>query len=281
MARKSNLTFRSAVLAARLRELRSETGLTSVVVAKQLGWEQSKISRIETATSAADPQDVTKLLDLYGVDTATRASLLQLARDAVSMGGWWLPYGDLQFRAYIEMEDAAVEVEDFETELVPGLLQTPAYARLTLGAILPSISDDERETLVRIRMARKPLLDRPTKPYLRAVIDEAAIRRGSAYPEIMAPQIRALLDTPDNVSVQVLPFTAGFHAGSEGAFTVLRLPDDLPDKAYVETSGGELYVESINGVRRCSLMFEEVAKAALSPIESADWLRNFAKELGS
>lgn len=281
MARTKGATFRSAVVAGRLRNLRGATGLTLRQAATQMGWDQSKLGRIENAKTAADPQDVGRLLDLYGADTPTRTSLLQLARDAVTKHGWWLSYGDPYIGGYVDMEDAASGIDDFQTQFVPGLLQTPEYAWSSLAIMWPDAPKDEIERMVQIRMVRKPLLTRVDRPQLRAVVDEAVFRRCAAHPEMMAAQVRALLDAPASVTLQVLPFVAGFHAGMDSAFTVLRFDGDLPDKAYIDTVGGEIYVESIKDVAHCSLVFERVRNAALTPEDSAAWLAAFAKELES
>lgn len=279
MAESSDPNFRSAVLAAELRKLRDDAKLTSMTVAAQLDWNQTKISRIENAKMIVDPEDVRRLLELYGTDTATRAALLELARDAKNKHGWWASYGDPYAGRYVEMEDAATQINDFETAAVPGLLQTSAYAHLMITAHFPDAGEREIETHVRARMARKPLLDRGDAPGLHTIIDEAAFQRGAGHTDVMAPQVQALMETPENVTVQVLPFSAGFHRALSGAFVVLHFPGRLPDKAYVETSGGDLYVENAKDVRRCTVAFEHTSTAALSPDESTAWMAAFLKEL--
>lgn len=271
-------TWRAKRLAGELRRIRENSGLTQQDVAEQLGWHLSKISNIERAKVTVTPEDVGRTLDVYGVSSSVRAPLVQLAKDA-GKHGWWTAYGDVFTGSYIDMEDSACEIWDWETQAIPGLLQTSTYARVILRAAQPDASREDIEQRIRGRMARKPLLEREDDaPSLTAVIDEAVFRRGVPDTGVMAEQIQQLLKTPPNVTVRVLPFSASLHMALDGAFVVLKFPGTLPDKAYIETTGGDLYVESAEGVKRCSLVFENVRDAALTPAESATWLTRMAEE---
>lgn len=281
MARTLKPTWRSLRLAQDLRRLRERTELSCEAVGDQLGWTKSKVSRIETSKVYVSVQDCEQLLDLYGVDASTKASLLQLARDARKRG-WWTAYRDVFSGTFMDMEDVAEEIDSWENQVVPGLLQTPEYARRIIRVGLPEATEDEIERRLRARMARKPLLQRTNPPKLHAVLDEAVFRRVACDSEVLVGQLHALLETPPNVTVQVLPFSAGWSLGMEGAFVVLKFGDDIGQpKAYIDTPGGHLYVENVEDVRRCTLTFEAVAEAALSPEASARWLRDFAKEHGT
>lgn len=278
MARTQQPTWRSLHLAQRLRHIRQEAELTTVEVAEQLGWDNSRVSRIENAKVYVAPPDVEQLLDLYGVDAKTRATLLQIAKDAKKRG-WWTFYGDAFTSSYVDMEDVALEIDNWETQFVPGLLQTAEYARQLLQLGDPAADEETIERRVRARMTRQTLLHRKRPPELHAVIDEAAFRRIQVDREVFEGQVRALLDPPSNVVIQVLPFAAGWSRGMEGSFVIVHLPKELgPPKAYCETPGGHLYVESAEDVRRCTLNFTAVSKAALSPEETAKWLGRLLKE---
>ena len=281
MARTKSPTWREKRLAGELRRIREGSRLTQQDVAEQLGWHLSKISNIERGRVSASPDDVARILDVYGVSSAVSAPLVQLAKDA-SKRGWWAAYGDVFTGSYIDMEDSASEIWEWGPQLVPGLLQTSAYAREVIRAGRPDASREEVEQRVRGRMARKPLLEREdSAPQLTAVIDEAVFQRATGDLRVMADQIRQLLNSPQNVTVRVLPFAARIHMALEGPLIVLRFPGNLPPKAYIETSGGDLYVESAEGVRRCSVVFQNVRDAALSPEESATWLARMAEEYGN
>lgn len=275
---ENGLTFRGKRLIGELRRLREAAGLSQDQVGRQLGWHFTRVSRIERGVSAVSPADTARLLDLFGVSAAVRDPLVQLARDA-AVTGWWAAYGDVFTGSYIDMEDAATTIQDWELSGVPGLLQTSAYARAFIRTGTPDAPEQEIEQRVRARMARKPLLERDDPPAMQAVLDEAIFRRVPVDREVMGGQIRALLDVPSNVTVQVLPFAAGLHAGVGGSIVVLRFPELLsPPKAYAEGPGGDTYVESIQGVKRCIFVFEAAQRAALSPEDSTAWLAKLAEE---
>lgn len=278
MARTQKPTWRSVRLGQDLRRLREKAKLGSLEVAEQLGWDRSKVSRIETAKVYVTPADCEAMLDLYGVNTPTKTSLLKLAEEA-SKRGWWTAYGDVFGGSYVDMEDLAIEIDDWETYVVPGVLQTPEYARKLLRGGLPEAPEEEIERRLRARMARKPLLHREKPPKVHVVLDESVFRRMQSDHDIFAGQVRALLDAPANVIVQVLPYTARWTAGTEGPCVVLKFDKQLsPPKAYVDSAGGDVYIESVEGVQRCTFVFDAVSKAAMPPEETAKWLGRLLKE---
>lgn len=277
MAKTLKPTWRSVRLGQDLRRLREKAKLQSLDVAEQLGWDRSKVSRIENAKVYVTPADVEAMLDLYGANTPTKSSLLSLAKDA-GKRGWWTAYGDVFGGSYVDMEDLAIEIDDWENYVVPGILQTAEYARELLRGGLPGAPDEEIERRLRARMARKPLLHREKPPKLHVVLDESVFRRMQSDRAILAGQVRALLDAPPNVIVQVLPFTAPWTAGTEGSCVVLKFDKHLsPPKAYVDSAGGDVYIESVEGVQRCTFVFDAVSKAAMSPEETAKWLGRLVK----
>lgn len=269
-------TVRLRRLARELRKLREERGLTPEAAAAQLGWSRSKVSRIETGRTMASPKDVAAVCDLYGVGSDVRAGLIQLAKD-VRQRGWWTAYADVFTGSYIGLEDEASLICQWETQLVPGLLQTEDYARTVITTLRP---DDDVQRRVMARMARRTLLSRPNAPELCAVVDEAVLRRPIGGSKVMYEQLEALLiaSRRPNVSVHVLPYEAGAHAGLEGAFTLLSFAEEIdPDVVYVEGTAGDIYVESAEQVERCKLAFERIRKSALSSDDSLQMI-NETKE---
>lgn len=117
-------------------------------------------------------------------------------------------------------------------------------------------------------MARKPLLERPDAPRFVAIIDEGAFLRAFAD-DVAATleQVRYILDRPANVAVRLVPVSGGLHAGLDGSFTILRF-EDLADRAYVESRGGDLYVEDVEGVRAFHEVYDLLGQQALSPADS-------------
>ncbi|HEY3684771.1 MAG TPA: helix-turn-helix transcriptional regulator [Streptosporangiaceae bacterium] len=272
-------------LARELGAARRKAKLAQADVTARLGWNSSKISRLENGRSYPTIAEVTALLELYGTSTATRAALIELARQ-VKKRGWWASYGDIFTGSYMDAEDAAVEIREWENQLVPGLLQTPAYARTVFNAIWPDEDEDAIDQRVRARMARKALLDRENAPHLHAILDEAVFRRAAAHSDVMAGQVRALTDHHANVTLQVLPFDRGLHGGIEGAFVIMSFPESEdddgqwtdPDIAYIAGAAGEQYVESAEEVNRCNLTFSRIADAALTPKRTSTWLARHLKE---
>lgn len=278
MARSRKLTFRGSRLAGELRRWRENAGLSQEQVGQHLATHFTSISRIERGLAEVQPATVTRMLDLYGVPSPTRESLVQLAKEA-SIVGWWTAYGDVFTGSYVDMEDSATLIRDWEIWVVPGLLQTSAYARALIRAGLPDAPDHEVEQRLRARMARKPLLERDNAPQMHAVLDEAVFRRAPTNRDVMRGQIRALVETPPHVTIQVLPFEAGWHGGMAGPIVILDFPEELsPPKAYSEGPGGDAYIESMLGVKRCKLVFEAAQQAALSPEDTRAWLTRLAEE---
>ncbi|MEU4832387.1 DUF5753 domain-containing protein [Streptosporangium sp. NPDC023615] len=172
-------------------------------------------------------------------------------------------------------------IHQWEVQLVPGLLQTEDYARVVIGAGRPGPYDGEDvHRRVRARMARRTLLNRPDAPELYAVIDEGVIRRPIGNSALMRDQLEALLTAArrSNVTIRVLPYSAGAHAGLEGAFTVLSFTEEIdPAVAYVEGTAGDVYIESSDQVDRYKMAFARICDAALSP-EASMGLITEAKE---
>src|SRR5262249_16057005 len=195
------------------------------------GWRirssESKISRMELGRVSFKERDIVDLLTLYGVnDQDERERLLALTRSA-NTPGWWHRYGDLLpnwFQSYLGLEASATMIRTYEVQFVPGLLQTAAYARaviLLAHAGAPAADIDRR---VNLRMARQEILDRPERPQLWVVMDEAVLRRPVGGTEVMCQQLEALAEATKrpNVRLQIIPFHVGGHAAFGGAFTILR-----------------------------------------------------------
>ncbi|MEU6711233.1 helix-turn-helix transcriptional regulator [Nonomuraea sp. NPDC046802] len=278
MSSNHSPTVRLRRLARELRKLREDSGLMPEAAAAQLGWSRSKVSRIETGRTMASRSDVAAVCDLYGVDSSHRAGLIQLAGE-VRQRGWWTAYADVFTGSYIGLEDEAASIRQWEVQLIPGLLQTEDYARTVISQHRP---DEEVQRRVMARVARRTLLSRPNAPQLSAVMDEAAIRRPIGGNQIMHEQLEQLLIAArrPNVSIKVLPFGAGEHAGLEGAFTILAFAEEIdPDVAYMEGTAGDIYVESSDQVDRCKLIFERISDAALSPEDSLGLISKVKDEL--
>jgi len=276
-------TVRGRKVASELRRLREQTGLSAEQAAAQLGagWSRYKVIRIETAKTKPTLTGITAMLDLYGVDSGTRAALIELAKNAWRRG-WWTDYSDVFRGAYVSLEDDASHIDEWSPQVIPGLLQTDEYAREVIRMGWPG---DEAgvNRRVQARMTRKALLGRqePRAPQLNVVLDEGVLRRPIGGRDVMRGQMNALIDAArrPNVDVRVLPFGAGTHAGLDGPFIVLGFPEEIaPDVVYVGTKIGEGWAESTEVVRRIRVDFDALQTAALSPEESVEFVVAMTKE---
>ena len=278
-------TVRRRQLMAELRRLREATRLTQEEVASQLDWHPTKVMRIETGRTAPHPNDVRVMLGLYGVaDSGVLAGLLKLAKDA-RQRGWWYSYKDVllsRFELFLGLESEADSIRDFELSMIPGLLQTDDYARELIRGLM-AFDAAEIERRVELRMARQQILDREDAPHLWAIVDEAAVHRVVGGKAIMKAQLLHLANSAEHgrTTIQVLPFSAGPHPGQTGPFIILGFAEPTePEVVYMETVGGNLYVDKSEEVRLFSTVFDQLRAVALSPSQSAAMLQALAGELG-
>jgi transcriptional regulator with XRE-family HTH domain len=281
---QSGPTVLRIALGAQLRKLREAKGLTTVQAAGVIRATHSKISRIERGRSTARQRDVADLLTLYGVtDEAERERLLALTREA-SVPGWWQQYNDILprwFELYIGLEKAASVIRSYEVQFVHGLLQTEDYARAVVLISNANAKAAEVERKVSLRLQRQRLLTEPGAPDVWAVLDEAALRRSPGDPAMMRAQLRHLLELTDlpNVTLQIVPFTAGPHAAAGGPFTILRFPEpDLPDVVYLEQLHSALYLEQPDDVMAYLAIIDQLCVQAATGSASRDMLRALLKQ---
>jgi transcriptional regulator with XRE-family HTH domain len=274
MAARSSPTVRRRRLGTELRRLRMEAGLTIDQVADRLECSESKVSRLETGRVTALPRDVRDMLALYGVSEEHREELLQVAREARKKG-WWHAYSDVPRSAYVGFESAADRISSYETTLVPGLLQTTAYARAVIRALNPGVHPEEIEQTVELRRFRQALLTRDEPPMIHWVLDEAVLRRPVGGRDLMREQLRSLIVAAElpTVTICVLPFEAGEHVGMYGPFTILGFRDAAESEmVYLEHATRESYLEAEQEVRQYRLAFDQLCEVALTPAESVDFL---------
>jgi transcriptional regulator with XRE-family HTH domain len=274
---------RRRMLAANLRRLRIATGMTIHQVAAAIEVSTSKLSRIETGTVGASPRDVRDLLELYGIGGEQRDQLLRAAREAREKG-WWHAYSDVlpSNSLYVGMEAAAARIRTYEALLVPGLLQTAAYARAAIRVLHPTLRPFEVDRWVELRQVRQALLARDNPPVVSAIVDEAVLRRPVGGRSVMREQLRRLVDdgARDAVTLRVLPFEAGEHAAMYGPFTILGFQDpDQPDVVYLENLARELCLERAEELLRYSEAFNRLQALALDPDTSTAFLVRRCEQL--
>jgi hypothetical protein len=259
------------LLGGQLRALREASGLTREAAGYEIRASESKISRMELGRVRFKERDVADLLTKYGVtDEQSRAALLDLARKANSPG-WWHQYSDVLpawFQSYLGLEAAASQIRAYEVQFVPGLLQTPDYARAVIRLGHPDASTEELDRRVHLRMTRQELLTRPGGPLLWTVVDEAALRRPIGGTAVLRGQLAALMEATKqpSVRIQIVPFETGGHAGAGGAFSLLRFPDPaLPDIVYTEHLTSAVYIDRRDDVETYTFAMERLCVEAEPP----------------
>jgi len=273
-------TIRRRRLGAELRRRREAARVTIEAVAERLECSASKISRIETGHTTATPRDVRDMLEIYGVVGAEADELVQISREA-RQKGWWHPYSTVLTGAYVGLEAAAASVRAYEQQVVPGLLQNEEYAKAMIRAARPDITADEVERRVRVRLGRQSLLTQDDPIDVWVVLDEAVVSRPVGGDAVMRAQLQRLVVAAElpNVTVQVLPFEAGAHAGMDGTFAILGFPEPSdPDVVYAENATGGLFLEKSDELRKYIFIFDHIRAAALRPEESVALLAKLAEE---
>jgi transcriptional regulator with XRE-family HTH domain len=274
-------TVRERRLARALRQLRDDAGLTIEEVGEKLELSASTISRMETAQVGIRARDLRDLLDTYGVTGTQRDQLLQIARERRQQQ-WWQEYKDLPNIAVAGLEADASTIWQYSTQLVPGLLQTEAYARVVLEAIRLDAKPVDIERRLELRIHRQERLTSENAPEYWVVLDEGVVRRQVGGPTVMAEQLGQLIEAArlSNVTLQVLPFTSGAHAGMDGEFTILHYRESSdPDVVYIENTGNDLYLESSEVTRRYNKIFDHLRAAAQNPGESIRTLGDIQSQL--
>jgi transcriptional regulator with XRE-family HTH domain len=274
-----------------LEELRENAGLNRKDAAKALERSAPTIWRIETGRIAVRSIEAEAMCRLYGASPQMTEVLSGLAKETRARG-WWQAYGDAVpdwFDVYVGLEAAATRMSKFESELVPGLFQTEDYARTIIRADHPEEDDTEITRRVELRMARQAILRRPVNPpALEVALRESVLRCPVGGTEIMAAQLDKLADAArlPNVSMRVVPFSAGFHLGMlTGGFTLLRFPlngtgmQTEPDTVYSDSFTGAIYLDKPGELARYSRAFAEIWQTSLDEDSSRDFISTAAEAL--
>jgi transcriptional regulator with XRE-family HTH domain len=272
------------LLGTQLRRLREAAGIPAEKAGYEIRASRSKISRMETGRVGFKIRDVEDLLTLYDVtDQDKRSKVLALVRQS-SVPDWWTRYSDILpdwFETYVGLESAAATIRCFEIQFVPGLFQTEEYARAVTRLGHQAAPAAEIERRVGLRCKRQDLLTRPGPPLVWAIIDEAVLRRPVGGPMVMRAQLRHLIEAsrPSHVTIQVVPFAQGGHAGAGGSFSVLRFDEQyLPDIVYVEQLTSALYLEQRSDVEHYLEVVDQLCGRALTPAATRDFIEQIISE---
>jgi hypothetical protein len=280
-------TAQRIILGTHLRRLREEAGITRTEAAWEIRGSESKISRLELGRVGFKVRDVDDLLTFYKLeDPDERDRLLTMARQA-NDPGWWQRYDDLTpiwFHDYLGLEMAADLIRTFELQFVPGLLQTPEYARaiIQLGRQDVALPRAEVDRLVSLRMSRQEVLTRQRPARLWAIIDESVLQRPIGSPAILRAQLEYLIEASrrHNVTLQIIPFDKGGYTATGGAFTLLRFNDaDLPDIVYIEHLTSAVYLDKREELDTYVVTMDAVSITASQPRETESILRRAIERL--
>ena len=266
-------------LARVLRELRKASGLGQEAVRKAIDASAGKISRLENGEfSKVNLNDVRALLAFYKVPEEQQEELLDLAR-ASRGSGWWERYGSVLDSGYAGFEEEASAISTYQPLVVPGLLQTPAYAEAIIRG--DQITDaQEIEHRLAFRMRRQQILKRPHPPHLSLIIDQAALSRPFGSADDRRQQLQWLIDAGQapNIDVRVIPFSAGTHPGLATGFTILDYTDD-PSIVYIEMAGNALYLEEADEIASHRLRWQHLRAVALDPGGTAHMLAQLMNDV--
>ncbi|MFD8964226.1 helix-turn-helix domain-containing protein [Streptomyces sp. NPDC059568] len=276
-------------LGSELRQIRLEAGLTSTQVVKKLLWSPSKLTRLETGDNATvEPADIMALCQIYAVDDETAELLKGYAAVTKTKREWWQstafrPILGPGAKAFLGLESSASALHSYNSEYVPGLLQTPEYVRVLHRHASGGRSDEDIERMVEMRMMRQNVLRRVPPLKFATVINEAVIRRHVGGHSVMRAQLAHIIEaasTP-NVKVQVIPFTAGVYRAMNGSFTTLRFRDDstLKPIVYLEHLADHWVMRREADVELYEDAFNELQTLAPGPQESLDLIRKAMEEL--
>ncbi|HEV7650506.1 MAG TPA: helix-turn-helix transcriptional regulator [Actinophytocola sp.] len=256
-------------------------GLNQSDLAERLAWSPSKVSRMISGKRCVSPEDVSAVLALGGVVGPKRQELLELARRA-SERGWWQDFGDrlpVELPTLDDHEASALAVTCFETTVVPGLLQSPGYAKALLEAT-PAVPEVEVVDRVVARGRRGRIFDRRSPARFRFFIDEAAISRTGPGREIMYEQVRHLLRMAARpcIEIRVVPDAVGFHAGRH-PFQLMEFTENNP-VLHLENLTSVLFLERKDTIDSYRRDIAALGKIALDVHRSRSWLATVATRLG-
>jgi hypothetical protein len=254
-------------------------GLTHREVAEHLDCSQGKVSQIELGRVPVRTSDVRLMLALYCSDETTASTMLTLAKDS-KQNGWWGKYTGVLapgFDTLLSLEADARSVATFDIDLVPGPLQTTDYARAVLAA--RGVGAPETEALLAVLAHRQRRLAGQDALGIRAVVDEAALRRVVGGADVMRAQLRHLVAASyrASITVQVLPFSVGAHPLLGEGVVLFEFADPAdPRAAFVQGMSGYRAVDKAEDVARCVDALDMLRSVALAPKESAQCIAEIA-----
>lgn len=282
MAREAGPTVRRWQLGKELRDHREAAGVSAKVAAAEIEVQPPALSKIEGGKQAIKPMYVKLLAPLYGVPDEKRDYLLSLAEQA-NQPGYWVTFSKFVpdwFRLFLGYEHDASTLQAYESELVPGLLQTPDYMRAVLLAGNPTATEEWLDKQIQLRLTRQKILTEGDPPSFHAVLNEAVLLRMVGGKQVMAEQLRHLATLGDVVTLQVLPFSAGAHPAMTAPFLLLGFEaEPRMNTVYLENGRGSLYLDKKIDLDSYAAKFQQLTELALSPEDSLSHLVSLTRNL--
>ncbi|MFF2958331.1 helix-turn-helix domain-containing protein [Streptomyces sp. NPDC057963] len=274
-------------LGSELLRLRDASGKTQQQAAQVISATNSKIVKMEQGWVPMRDPDIRALCEFYGLEDAQIVSRLlevaRLDRERRKAKGWWNQYPELRSLVeYVALEDIATGVRTWQGAFVPGLLQTPDYARALAVGNADWDDPDEIERFVEAKIARQARLADGSPLALWAIVGEGALRQLVGGREVMRAQLERLAEAADkpNVTVQVVPFLAGSHPGMTSAFSIVSFAEPgAMDVVYMDTTSSTLWLESESDAARHNVTFGRIARCGLAPRDSIALIGRIRKEL--
>jgi transcriptional regulator with XRE-family HTH domain len=266
-------------LRTELRRARNNAGLTQEHVAEAMDWSPSKLIRIENGTNSISTNDLKALVKHYEITNEKRiAELLSLSK-ASRERSWWSAHPGIAkpLAELIEYESAAHVSRHYQDLVIPGLLQTTDYMRASTRQLAPDLPSDRIDAVVEVRVKRQEeLFKRAEAPRLYFVLDEPVIRRVVGGTDVMRRQLQQLIEASDmpNVTVEVVPFTAGLVPGLQTAFVIHEFLDDADEELlYLESPHGDMLIrDKQDEILSYREDFERLREASLGPRGTIDFL---------
>lgn len=275
---RMNVRAKARGLGAELTDLREGAKLTLRQVADRLGWSAPTLCRIENGKRDSTSEEIAALLVVYGVTGAKNDRLIELAR-TIDQSGWCehSPPNEVpgQLRALVEFESTATRLTDVAIMLVPGLLQTPEYARVVMKS--GGVPSDTAEKRIAVRLTRQTVLKSASGPTLHAILDEAMLGRPLGGPKVMADQIRHLIaaSAHPNIGIQVLRRTE--HPALTGSFYALEFEPPAQPFVYLEHYRSSSFVDDDETVKAYKSASAELAAMALDERASREFLAGLVR----
>ncbi|GAA1976129.1 helix-turn-helix transcriptional regulator [Amycolatopsis minnesotensis] len=282
MSRRAGPSVKSRRLAILLRRLRAASGLSAAEVSRQTEMSASKVNRMENAEIGFYLDDLEKILDFYRVSARRRVEIMDIARHAEQRG--WLrmtaPNMPADWQTWVDFEDEASGIQDYAPLMIPGLLQTPEYAKAIIQATGNGLSPDEVDARVASRMARQGVLSRSEPLRLRVILNESILEQPFASPGAQARQLRRLADSAgqDHVTIQVVPREAGLHPGFVGGFTILEY-DDEASLVLLENTVSSLFLDEEEHIDVYTQAWATLGELSHGPDESVELIAAAAARL--